>query len=224
MVKRKPSNHRTLTVIVCLLFSLAGCRAPSHRGSGKGALPDHPVFKSLPPNASPQLKQLIDGAVSQAGVTNGYDPSYVNIQYPMGDVPIDTGVCSDVLVRAFRKAGVDLQKELHEDMTRAWNEYPKRWGLNGPDSNIDHRRVLNLMKYFERAGKSVPITDEPDDYLPGDVVAWDLGGGTYHIGMVTNMLSETQRECLIVHNIGAGTRVEDVLLNWTIKGHYRFFR
>jgi uncharacterized protein YijF (DUF1287 family) len=200
------------------------CRAPSHRGSAKGALPDRVVFKPLPANSSPQVKQLIDGAVSQAGVTTGYDPSYAKIQYPNGDVPIDTGVCSDVLVRAFRKAGVDLQKEVHEDMTRAWDEYPKRWGMSGPDSNIDHRRVLNLMKYFERAGKSVSITDEPDDYLPGDIVAWDLGGGTYHVGMVTNMLSETQRECLIVHNIGGGTRVEDVLLNWTIKGHYRFFK
>jgi len=203
---------------------MAACRAPSHRGSAKGALPDRPVFKPLPANSSPQLKQLIDGAVSQAGITTGYDPSYAKIQYPNGDVPIDTGVCSDVLVRAFRKAGVDLQKEVHEEMTRAWDEYPKKWGMSGPDSNIDHRRVLNLMKYFERVGKSVTITDEPDDYLPGDIVAWDLGGGTYHIGMVTNMLSETQRECLIVHNIGAGTRVEDVLLNWTIKGHYRFFK
>ena len=224
MVNTTQQLKRSLIPILCFLILLAGCHSPSHRGSSKGALPDRPVFKALPANSSPQLKQLIEGAVSQAGVTTGYDPSYVNIQYPMGDVPINTGVCSDVLVRAFRKAGVDLQKEVHDDMARAWNEYPKRWGLNGPDPNIDHRRVLNLMKYFERAGKSVPITDEPDDYLPGDVVAWDLGGGTYHIGMVTNMLSETQRECLIVHNIGAGTRAEDVLLNWTIKGHYRFFK
>jgi len=214
--------HR-LIILLCLL-TVVGCHSPSHRGSAKGALPERLVFKTLPPNSSPQLKQLIDGAVSQAGVTTGYDPSYVNIQYPMGDVPMNTGVCSDVLVRAFRGAGVDLQKEVHEDMMRAWDEYPKRWGLSAPDANIDHRRVLNLMKYFERAGKSVPITDEPDDYLPGDVVAWDLGGGTYHIGMVTNMLSETQGGCLIVHNIGGGTRVEDVLLNWTIKGHYRFFK
>jgi uncharacterized protein YijF (DUF1287 family) len=223
VVNTAQQSKRRLIALLCGLIILAGCHSPSHRGNAKGALPDRPVFKSLPANSSPQLKQLIDGAVSQAGVTTGYDPSYVSIQYPMGDVPIDTGVCSDVLVRAFRKAGVDLQKEVHEDMARAWNEYPKRWGLSGPDPNIDHRRVLNLMKYFERSGKSVPITDEPDDYLPGDIVAWDLGGGIYHVGMVTNMLSETQRECLIVHNIGAGTRVEDVLLNWTIKGHYRFF-
>ena len=133
-------------------------------------------------------------------------------------------VRADVVVRAFRSVGVDLQQQVHEDMTRAFAAYPQRWGLSGPDSNIDHRRVLNLMTYFERQGKAVPISDEPDDYLPGDVVAWDLGGGTYHIGMVTNMLSESRRECLIVHNIGMGTRVEDVLLNWTIKGHYRFYK
>ena len=224
MVDKSQQNKRRLIATVCFLILLAGCHSPSRQRSAKGALPDRPVFKPLPADSSPQLKQLIDGAVSQAGITTGYDPSYAKIQYPMGDVPINTGVCSDVLVRAFRKDGIDLQKEVHEDMKLAWNEYPKRWGLTEPDPNIDHRRVLNLMKYFERAGKSVPITDEPDDYLPGDIVAWDLGGGTYHIGMVTNMLSETQRECLIVHNIGAGTRVEDVLLNWTIKGHYRFFR
>jgi uncharacterized protein YijF (DUF1287 family) len=224
VVNRAQQKKRSLISTLSLVILLAGCHSSSRQGSPKGALPDRPVFKSLPAHSSPQLKQLIDGAVAQAGVTTGYDPSYVNIQYPMGDVPINTGVCSDVLVRAFRKAGVDLQQEVHEDMKRAWDEYPKRWGLSEPDANIDHRRVLNLMKYFERAGKSVPMTDEPDDYLPGDIVAWDLGGGTYHIGMVTNMLSETQRECLIIHNIGAGTRVEDVLLNWTIKGHYRFFK
>ena len=223
MVNRAQQKKRHLISILCLVILLGGCHSPAHHGSSKGALPDRPVFKSLPAHSSPQLQQVIDGAVAQAGLTTGYDPSYVTIQYPMGDVPINTGVCADVLVRAFRKAGVDLQQEVHEDMKRAWDAYPKRWGLSEPDANIDHRRVLNLMKYFERSGKSVPITDEPDDYLPGDIVAWDLGGGTYHIGMVTNMLSETQRECLIVHNIGAGTRVEDVLLNWTIKGHYRFF-
>ena|SRR6185369_1942466 len=213
-----------LTLAICLVCLVAGCRSKSHTGSSRGAVPAHPVFKPLPPNSSSQLKDLIDGAVAQAGVTTGYDPAYVSISYPEGDVPVNTGVCSDVVVRAFRKAGIDLQKEVHEDMSRSFAEYPKRWGLSAPDSNIDHRRVPNLMTYFTRQGKALPITTEPDDYLPGDIVAWDLGGGVYHIGLVTNMLSETERECLIVHNIGAGTRVEDVLLNWTIKGHYRFFK
>jgi uncharacterized protein YijF (DUF1287 family) len=207
----------------CLSALFMGCHQSRHAASSDPALPVHPVFKNLPQNASPELKKLVDGAVVQAGITTGYDPSYVSISYPNGDVPIKTGVCSDVIVRAFRKVGIDLQKEVHEDMTHAWNAYPKRWGLSGPDPNIDHRRVLNLMTYFSRQGKSLPITTEPDDYLPGDIVAWDLGGGTYHIGMVTNLLSESKRECLIVHNIGEGTRVEDVLLKWAIKGHYRYF-
>ena len=222
-VKVSNRTRTTFSVGICFVLICVGCRSRSNQVISKGAIPAHAVLKSLPQNSSPQLKQVIDGAIAQAGVTTGYDPSYVSIKYPGGDVPLNTGVCSDVLVRAFRSAGIDLQKEVHEDMTRAWNEYPKRWGLSRPDANIDHRRVPNLMKYFERKGKAVPITDEPDDYLPGDIVAWDLGGGVYHIGMVTNMLSETQRECLIVHNIGAGTRIEDVLLNWTIKGHYRYF-
>lgn len=210
-------------VAIAFLLGGSACYSHSHYETSKTAVPAHPILKALPPNSSPQLKQLVDGAVAQAGVTTGYDPSYVTIKYPGGDVPMNTGVCSDVVVRAFRKVGIDLQKEVHEDMKNAWDAYPKRWGLSAPDSNIDHRRVLNLMTYFTRQGKSLPITNEPDDYLPGDIVAWDLGGGTYHIGVVTNMLSENQRECLIVHNIGAGTRVENVLLNWTIKGHYRFF-
>ena len=211
-----------IVLIACLV--VAGCRHPARTSSPKGALPTNPRYKLLPSNASPELKKLIDAAVGQAGVTTGYDPAYVGIEYPNGDVPMNTGVCSDVVVRAFRGIGIDLQKEVHEDMSRAFEQYPNRWGTSKPDSNIDHRRVLNLMTYFTRQGKSVPITDEPDDYLPGDIVAWDLGSGIYHIGMVTNMLSESERECLIVHNIGSGTLVEDVLMNWTIKGHYRYFK
>jgi uncharacterized protein len=154
----------------------------------------------------------------------GYDPAYVKIDYPNGDVPEATGVCSDVVVRAFRKAGIDLQKEVHEDMKAAFSEYPKKWGLAGPDFNIDHRRVLNLMTYFNRQGKSLPITYSSADYEPGDIVSWKLVLGTDHIGIVTNMLSESGDRYLIVHNIGAGTRVEDVLLDWTITGHYRYFK
>lgn len=209
---------------VFLLLILVGCRSQPQVSNSDGLVPASPVLKPLPPNSSPQLKKLIDGAVAQVGITTSYDPSYVTLSYPNGDVPRNTGVCSDVLVRAFRNAGIDLQKELHEDMSRAWSEYPKRWGLSKPDRNIDHRRVPNLMTYFARLGKSLAITGNPDDYLPGDVVAWDLGGGILHIGIVTNMMSETQRECLIVHNIGRGTRVEDVLMKWTIIGHYRVLK
>ncbi len=187
-------------------------------------IPPTSVAKPLPPNASPQLKQLVDAAIEQSKVTTGYDPSYVKIDYPNGDVSSDTGVCSDVVVRAFRKTGIDLQKEVHEDMTRAWSEYPKKWGARGTDANIDHRRVLNLATYFERQGKSRPVTDVRADYLPGDVVTWDLGAGLDHIGMVTNLASEPEKHYLIVHNMGAGARVEDVLLAWKITGHYRYFQ
>jgi hypothetical protein len=147
----------------------------------------------------------------------------VKIAYPGGDVPIETGVCSDVIVRAFRKAGLDLQQKVHEDMKAAWLEYPTRWNLNRPDPNIDHRRVLNLMKYLERKGKSLPTSNNRDDYLPGDIVTWDLGNGVEHIGVVSNVWSEPEKRCLIVHNIGAGARLEDVLFSWTVTGHYRYF-
>jgi uncharacterized protein YijF (DUF1287 family) len=166
---------------------------------------------------------MLDGAIAQAGVTTSYDPAYVALDYPGGDVSEKTGVCSDVVVRAFRKAGIDLQKEIHEDMTAARADYPTKWGAISPDSNIDHRRVLNLMAYFRRHGKSLPVSYEATDYQPGDIVAWDLTSGIDHIGIVTNMLSDSEDRYLIVHNIGAGTRVEDVLFDWTIKGHYRFF-
>ena len=111
-------------------------------------------------------------------VTTGYDPAYVGIDYPGGDVPLETGVCSDVVVRAFRKAGIDLQKEIHDDMARAWSVYPRKWGATRPDANIDHRRVLNLMTYFDRQGKTLPVTTDRDDYLPGDIVTWDLSTGS----------------------------------------------
>jgi uncharacterized protein len=212
-----------IALAVCLLSALANCHRQAYSVRSREAVPPHPVFKPLPLQASPQLKQLIDGAVAQAGVTTGYDPSYVKLAYPAGDVPIETGVCSDVVIRAFRKAGIDLQKEVHEDMVREFAAYPKKWGLSGTDSNIDHRRVPNLMTYLARQGKAIPISNNNDDYLPGDVVAWDLGGGIDHIGIVTNMWSESEKRCLIVHNLGAGTRVEDVLFAWTIKGHYRYF-
>lgn len=184
--------------------------------------PSPPVSKPLP-NASPQLKQFVEAAIEQSKVTTGYDPAYVKIDYPNGDVSSDTGVCSDVVVRALRKAGIDLQKEVHEDMVRAWSEYPRRWGARGTDTNIDHRRVLNLTTWFDRQGKSLPITNDRAGYLPGDVVAWELSDGVEHIGIVTNLSSAADEHYLIVHNIGAGARVEDVLLAWKIIGHYRYF-
>lgn len=212
-----------------LIFATCGFICSCQRGNTTpatrrvDAVPEHPIYKALPENAPPELKKFIDAAVAQAGVTRGYDPSYVSLDYPGGDVPKETGVCSDVIVRAFRGVGLDLQKEIHEDMSLSFNEYPRKWGLERPDSNIDHRRVPNLMTYLARKGKSVSITDNPDDYRPGDIVTWDLGGGVDHIGVVTDMAFTPGGDCLIAHNIGAGAKVEDVLFDWKITGHYRYF-
>jgi uncharacterized protein YijF (DUF1287 family) len=181
-------------------------------GTAASAEPDRPALR------------VVQGAIEQTAYTRSYDPSYVRIAYPNGDPPRDRGVCSDVIVRAFRKAGVDLQKEIHEDMVRNFAAYPHRWGLLAPDANIDHRRVPNLMTFFARHGKSVPVSARPEDYLPGDVVAWDLGGGLLHVGLVSDAPTADGRGYAIVHNIGAGARLDDVLLNWKIIGHYRYFR
>lgn len=151
-------------------------------------------------------------------MTTRYDPAYVRLAYPGGDVPVDRGVCSDVVVRAFRQIGRDLQRCLHEDMTANFGLYPTRWGLTRPDANIDHRRVLNLMTWFSRQGWSRPLSIRALDYQAGDIVAWDLGGGLTHIGVV---IPNAQGQPFIVHNIGQGAQHEDVLFAWTRIGHYR---
>lgn len=216
-----------ITVIVCLAGAclIVGCRQanePSAVTNVASSQPQDDKTAPFPPNVPLKAQQLITAGIEQSGVTTSYDPSYVAIDYPGGDVPIETGVCSDVIVRAFRKTGIDLQKELHEDMRRAFAQYPKKWGLRRPDTNIDHRRVPNLMKWFERQNRAIAISDRRADYLPGDIVTWDLGNGIDHIGIVTHL--RRGENYLIAHNIGAGTRLEDVLFNWKITGHYRYFR
>ena len=158
-------------------------------------------------------------AAGQVGVTTLYDPSYVGLAYPGGDVPPDRGVCADVVVRAFRAAGIDLQVEVHQDMKGSFAAYPRNWGLRRPDRNIDHRRVPNLMKYFERKGKSLPLDAL---YEPGDVVAWRLPNGLHHIGVVAEDRVPGARHRYAIHNIGAGARKEDVLYAFKILGHYRW--
>jgi uncharacterized protein YijF (DUF1287 family) len=149
-----------------------------------------------------------------------YDPSYFSIAYPNGDVPVGKGVCTDVVIRAYRTLGVDLQKEVHEDMKANFSLYPKIWGLKTTDKNIDHRRVPNLMTYFKRQGVSKPITKRPEDYKPGDVVCWNLGGAITHIGVVVDKKSADGKRNLIVHNIGSGQVLEDCLFTFKIIGHY----
>jgi len=178
--------------------------------------------RTVNPNAPP-LKRVVDASVEQTSYTFSYDPAYAKLAYPGGDVPLERGVCADVVVRAFRKAGVDLQKEVHEDMAAHFAAYPNNWGAKKTDSNIDHRRVANLMTYFERQKKSLAVSTDPEQYRPGDVVAWDLGNGRLHIGMVSDVKVEGQSRHAMVHNIAMGAKLEDALFAWKIIGHYRFF-
>jgi uncharacterized protein YijF (DUF1287 family) len=169
------------------------------------------------PSQSEFGAKLASGAARQIGVTTKYDPAYVRLAYPNGDVPLEGGVCSDVVVRAFRSTGIDLQRELHEDMTRHFQQYPNLWSLKKPDSNIDHRRVPNLMKFFQRKGKELSTNAV---FRAGDVVAWKLSQGLFHIGIIAN--ESAGDHPLVIHNIGAGAKREDVLYAYKIIGHYRW--
>ncbi|HEY0322749.1 MAG TPA: DUF1287 domain-containing protein [Pyrinomonadaceae bacterium] len=203
-------------ILSCLVCAAVACNRTRQASGEAHARP-------FAANISPTARRVVEDAIEQTKYTLAYDPSYQKLSYPGGDVPLDRGVCSDVVVRSFRKVGVDLQQEVHEDMTRAFADYPKKWGLSRPDANIDHRRVPNLMTFFERKGKALNVTNAGEDYQPGDVVTWDLGGGQTHIGIITNVWSDASANYLIAHNIGGGVRVENVLFNWRITGHYRYF-
>ncbi len=165
---------------------------------------------------------LSDAAVHLTRDRVQYDPSYFVIAYPNGDVPANKGVCTDVIIRAYRKMGIDLQKDVHEDMVQNFSIYPKDWGLKKPDKNIDHRRVPNLRTFFARKGTSLKPTSNPDDYKPGDIVTWDLGKGIAHIGIVIKETTDDHKRHLIVHNIGNGQEISDCLFSYRITGHYRF--
>lgn len=176
-----------------------------------------------PSTGSPFLDQFVAAAIDRTNYQVRYDATYFKIDYPGGDVPTEVGVCTDEVIRSYRKVGVDLQKEVHEDMKNNFGLYPRQWALTKPDTNIDHRRVPNLMVFFGRKGEALPITDSAKDYAPGDIVTWDLGGGMTHIGIVVNVASNTDSSrYLIVHNIGAGPKMEDALFSWKITGHYRY--
>ncbi len=166
--------------------------------------------------------RLADSALVLTRQHVQYDPGYFRLDYPNGDVPAGKGVCTDVIIRAYRKFGIDLQKEVHEDMMAHFDKYPKMWGLSGPDKNIDHRRVPNLMTFFAKHGTTLKISLNPKDYGPGDIVCWDLGGGITHIGLVIKNKSSDGQRHLIVHNIGAGQVSEDCLFSFKIIGHYRY--
>ncbi len=151
-----------------------------------------------------------------------YDGKYLSIPYPMGDVPENIGVCSDVIIRSYRTLGIDLQEQVHKDMKRHFSRYPKRWGLKRTDSNIDHRRVPNLRVFFKRFGKSLKVSDKPQDYKAGDLVTWNVGPNLPHIGIVIHQTNDEGSRPLIVHNIGRGPQKEDMLFDYKITGHYRY--
>lgn len=166
--------------------------------------------------------QLVTAATSQIGVTTIYDPAYVRIAFPGGDVARERGVCTDVVVRAYRDAfGADLQALVSADMKASFSSYPRRWGLQRPDSNIDHRRVGNLAAYFSRKGQVLPVTREGKDYLPGDIVTQMLPGNLPHIAIISDKEGASGTP-LVIHNIGRGAKLEDSLFAFPITGHYRY--
>lgn len=210
-------KFRAFIFLVFLAVFLSGCPASLI----EPRTVEKPALEEI---TSGPIRLALESAREQTKITTGYSQAYYTIPYPAGDVPAETGACVDVVIRAFRKAGVDLQKEVHEDMAGNFSAYPQKWGRSKPDTNIDHRRVPNLQTFFTRKGKWLPITSNNTDYKPGDVVAWDLdGNGMTHIGIVSNLWNETSGRYLIIHNIGGGAHAEDRLFDWKIIGHYRYF-
>jgi uncharacterized protein len=180
-----------------------------------------PVLTPAPVEiTNPIARKLVAGGIAQTTVTKTYDPAYIRLAYPGGDVPAVTGVCTDVIIRAYRQIGIDLQKEVHEDMGRNFAKYPKIWGLKQPDKNIDHRRVANLMTFLNRRGAALPVTDHPADYQPGDLVTYDLGAIGLHIAIVSNVRGSNGYQK--IHNACCGTKLENIPPNWQINGHYRY--
>lgn len=202
--------------LVCTLVACEGASATPPRAATAHAA--RPAPASVPVRPAPH--PLVAAARRQIGVTTVYDPAYIVLPYPGGDVPQDRGVCTDVVIRAMRTQGVDLQKTVHEDMRGHFDLYPKKWGLRRPDRNIDHRRVPNLQTWFARQGWSLAPGENAAAYKPGDLVTWMLPGNLPHIGIVSDRTS-LRGTPLIIHNIGRGTREENILFSYRITGHYR---
>lgn len=199
----------------CTLL-LAACNLPNCQVSGILSSPPETVAI-----ANPTIRKLVAGGIAQTNITKTYDPTYLPLTYPGGDVSASSGVCTDVIVRAYRQIGIDLQKEVHEDMRHNFAVYPKIWGLKQPDRNIDHRRVANLMTFFNRKGAALPVTENAADYLPGDLVTYDLGPKIgLHIALVTNVWGSNGYK--MVHNACCGAKVETIPSSWKINGHYRY--
>lgn len=179
-------------------------------------------FEAFSARADNDALTLVQAARERTLHQVRYDGSYHRIPYPMGDVPNHIGVCTDVVIRAYRRLGVDLQQKVHEDMRDHFSLYPKIWGLTKPDANIDHRRVPNLQTFFSRFGESLSVTEQAENYQPGDLVTWMLPGNLPHIGIVSDKKQTGTERPLIIHNIGRGPEEEDTLFRYPITGHYRY--
>lgn len=223
-VKTKPLTYLILALLVAANAcsdGSSGLLRESQVGMDSSAAAERPNLSEIVPDGA---RKIIENGIEQPKITKSYTQEYFTLSYPNGDVPIETGACTDVVIRALRHANVDLQKEVHEDMAENFQDYPQKWGLNGTDRNIDHRRVPNLQTYFTRRGKDLPLRGENGDYKPGDIVSWDLNNkGMTHIGLVSNLWNDKTGRYLIIHNIGSGARIEDRLFEWKITGHYRYF-
>ena len=214
------------TLICCLLLCGVAAAGTGCGIAGKStAAEQSSVIKDVEANNAGKkdfASRLSDAALELTHQFVIYDPAYFRIPYPGGDVPANRGVCSDVVIRAYRKLGIDLQKEVHLDMKANFAIYPKIWGLKTTDTNIDHRRVPNLMTFFSRKGTSLPVSSNPGDYHPGDIVCWRLDNGATHIGIVTDRTAGGGKRNKVVHNIGWGQVLADCLFSYKIIGHYRY--
>ena len=180
------------------------------------------IQDSILNNPNSFAEKLSNAAISIIDDKVVYTPDYVSIKYPYGDVPAKTGVCTDVIIRAYRKLNIDLQKEVHEDMKANFSKYPAKWGLTKTDTNIDHRRVPNLEVFFERKGKKLKVSENASDYKTGELVTWMINRKLPHIGIVTHLKSEDGKRNLIVHNVGSGQVLQDCLFNYEVVGHFKF--
>ena len=207
---------KTICVLFLIAFSVISCNQKEKT--------QFAVHHSTEKTVKTFEEKLSEAAISIIDPSIDYDPAYFSIKYPNGDVPANKGVCTDVIIRAYRKLDIDLQKEVHEDMIGNFNLYPnlKRWGMTKTDKNIDHRRVPNLEVFFERKGTKLPVTQNPSDYKTGELVTWMINGKLPHIGIITNKKSQDGKRNLIVHNVGGGQVLEDCLFEYPIVGHFLY--
>lgn len=213
---------KPLLLLFITTITLLSCKKESKLTEVISSNPKEIVQDSILKNPSSFAEKLSNAAISIIDEKVVYTPDYVSIKYPNGDVPAKTGVCTDVVIRAYRKLGIDLQKEVHEDMKANFSTYPKTWGLTKTDTNVDHRRVPNLEVLFERKGEKLEVSQNASDYKTGKLVTWMINGKLPHIGIVTHLKSEDGKRNLIVHNVGGGQVLQDCLFSYEIVGHYKY--